>query len=780
MRTVIALCAVAILLTTSGALYPQERPTPTIAVVNFKNTSGSEALSYLDETISEYINTYLQATGRVDLVERGQLQEASLKELNLNLTDIVDAVTAAQLGRIVGAEFTIIGSFTKAGDALLVNARLIEVETAKAVPGAAAQERGREDELFNLLDRVSESLKKVILEGSGTSEPTETLSTLFIESNPPGASIYINGQSYGLTPKDIHNLKEGSYEVVLTREGYEPYVKMMNLSLGDEVPLTVDLNPQRGTLIIVSYPEEAEVYLDGNYQGKAKITIEDVLTGTHQVMLKKKGYHEEQRAVEVIYQETSTLEVTLKEKPGSLLVLSSPQGATVYLDDENRGVTPLTLSFVPPGEHTVKLTREGRGTHRETVTIRGEENTTVHVALSPNNPPKILSLTATPETIEAGATTTITCTATDPDGDTLSYTWSATGGSIQGERNKVTYKAPDEAGTYSARVTVTDNSAGLDTGELAIVVMADDLFRVVQNSKWGYIEKSGKIVIKPRFDDSRPFSEGLAAVRVDDRWGYIDKSGKIIIEPQFDWTYSFSEGLARVTVDDKSGYIDKSGKIVIKPRFDDSRPFSEGLAVVEIDEKYGYIDKSGKIIIEPQFKFAYSFSEGLACVLIDGYKGGFINTSGRFVIAPEFGFAYPFSEGLAAVRIEDHGDCMGYIDRTGRVVIRTRFDYAGPFSDGLAWVQSNAVIRYIDRSGRVVIEEQSERGWNLSDNSFSEGLLKVKIDGEWGYIDTSGRVVIEPQFDRADSFSEGLAWVKVGEKYGYIDRTGKYVWPPTN
>ena len=64
------------------------------------------------------------------------------------------------------------------------------------------------------------------------------------------------------------------------------------------------------------------------------------------------------------------------------------------------------------------------------------------------------------------------------------------------------------------------------------------------------------------------------------KYGFIDKSGKVVIEPQFDWVGAFSEGLARVKKDGKYGFIDKSGKVVIEPQFDEVRAFSEGLAKV--------------------------------------------------------------------------------------------------------------------------------------------------------------------------------------------------------
>ncbi|EDJ0203504.1 WG repeat-containing protein, partial [Campylobacter coli] len=50
----------------------------------------------------------------------------------------------------------------------------------------------------------------------------------------------------------------------------------------------------------------------------------------------------------------------------------------------------------------------------------------------------------------------------------------------------------------------------------------------------GFIDKSGKIVIEPIFDDIWDFREGLAGVKLNGKWGFIDKSGKIVIEPIFD------------------------------------------------------------------------------------------------------------------------------------------------------------------------------------------------------------------------------------------------------
>ena len=109
------------------------------------------------------------------------------------------------------------------------------------------------------------------------------------------------------------------------------------------------------------------------------------------------------------------------------------------------------------------------------------------------------------------------------------------------------------------------------------------LFPVKKNGKWGYIDRSGKIIIPPQFDYAWFFSEGLAPVKIGRKWGYIDKSGKIVIEPRFDWAESFSEGLAGVCIGNclpaiERGYMKFRGVYL---------------------GYWGYIDKSGKYIWEP-------------------------------------------------------------------------------------------------------------------------------------------------------------------------------------
>src|ERR1039457_6337748 len=78
-------------------------------------------------------------------------------------------------------------------------------------------------------------------------------------------------------------------------------------------------------------------------------------------------------------------------------------------------------------------------------------------------------------------------------------------------------------------------------------------------------------------------SAGLFPVNMGGKTGFINKEGKLIINPQYDNASNFYDGLALVTIGSKSGYIDKEGKTVINPQFDHGGGFSAG-AEYRIDE----------------------------------------------------------------------------------------------------------------------------------------------------------------------------------------------------
>lgn len=118
---------------------------------------------------------------------------------------------------------------------------------------------------------------------------------------------------------------------------------------------------------------------------------------------------------------------------------------------------------------------DSAGFYHVTVTVTdgggGEVMSQVTVAVRANEPPYINSLIADADWITPSGSLRATCAASDPDGDDLSYEWSASGGSITGTGAVVNWTAPGEAGIYDITVLVTDGQGGEDTGSIALSVV---------------------------------------------------------------------------------------------------------------------------------------------------------------------------------------------------------------------------------------------------------------------------------------------------------------------
>jgi hypothetical protein len=116
------------------------------------------------------------------------------------------------------------------------------------------------------------------------------------------------------------------------------------------------------------------------------------------------------------------------------------------------------------------------GTYTVTVTVDdgkgGSMQASLPITVGANQSPAISELVASPSGILYGGSTTLTCMATDPDGDVVRYSWSASEGSITGVGNRVTWVAPNKGGNYNVTVVVSDGKGGETRGDVMVTVSA--------------------------------------------------------------------------------------------------------------------------------------------------------------------------------------------------------------------------------------------------------------------------------------------------------------------
>ncbi|MCR4439933.1 MAG: FlgO family outer membrane protein [bacterium] len=101
-----------------------------IAVLPFASKGiGRELgqIDLLDKVITELVNL-----NRFKVIERAQLEKI-LAEQQLGMSGVLDASTAAQIGKGIGVDAVMIGSITQGGNSVTIDARLIDTETATII-----------------------------------------------------------------------------------------------------------------------------------------------------------------------------------------------------------------------------------------------------------------------------------------------------------------------------------------------------------------------------------------------------------------------------------------------------------------------------------------------------------------------------------------------------------------------------------------------------------------------------------------------------------------------
>ena len=331
----------------------------------------------------------------------------------------------------------------------------------------------------------------------------------------------------------------------------------------------------------------------------------------------------------------------------------------------------------------------------------------------------------------------------------------------------------DSAENFSegfARVKLNDLFGFIDkTGKLVVPIMYEaarsfheGMAWVALDGKGGFIDTTGTLVVPLKYEGSRDFHEGLARVTLDGKRGFVDKTG-IEIAPVYDNAADYSDGMSAVQKDGKWGAIDSSGNVVVEIKYDGIQDFREGMAWVELDGKRGFVDTTGTFVTAIIYEDASSFFEGLARVTLDG-KRGFIDKTGTEIVPPMYEDAESFIEGMSRVML---GGSWGFIDASGTEVVPPTYSGANAFHEGLARIVLDNKCGFIDKTGAEVVPPIYQNSGN-----FCEGMARVRLDGKWGFIDKTGAVAGEIKYDEVVDFCEGMAQVRLGEKWGFIDKTG--------
>jgi TolB-like protein len=146
---------------------------PRIAVLYFDNSSASPTLDPLKTGLADMLTTDLVAAAELRVVEREKLNSV-LKELKLQQDGGIDPTTAQRVGKLLGAEYLLMGSFFELMSQLRIDCRIVNVETGEIVKsfGITGKPNDFMDLERHLVSRIAGCLAPAP-DGSESSQPLQ-------------------------------------------------------------------------------------------------------------------------------------------------------------------------------------------------------------------------------------------------------------------------------------------------------------------------------------------------------------------------------------------------------------------------------------------------------------------------------------------------------------------------------------------------------------------------------------------------------------------------------
>ena len=176
--------------------------------------------------------------------------------------------------------------------------------------------------------------------------------TLRVVSNPPGASVTVDGEYRGQTPMDLALASNSRHQLRFFMDGYSTVERAVDVRAGDLRDMNVELTPVFGKVAISSSPADAQVFIDGALAGTAGQTF-TLPTRSHSIVVRKAGYED--------YQTTIVPSSKLKQSVRAVLLTGEQARWSNVPAEITHGAGGKMLLMRPNAEFTMGSSRREQG-----------------------------------------------------------------------------------------------------------------------------------------------------------------------------------------------------------------------------------------------------------------------------------------------------------------------------------------------------------------------------------------------------------------------------------
>lgn len=198
---------------------------------------------------------------------------------------------------------------------------------------------------------------------------TPSWAPVSVTSDPPGATVSVDGVGVGVTPVELE-LTAGERALELTLAGHNAWRDRIMVVADEPQTLpAVALQPADGRIELASQPSDASISVNGEYRGRTPMSLRLRPGRAHAITVAKPGYETATRELSVDADSGRVLSIDLVEIYGEVDIQSAPEGADIFVNGERVGATPNRLELLAV-DHTIEVRADGFAPETREITPR--------------------------------------------------------------------------------------------------------------------------------------------------------------------------------------------------------------------------------------------------------------------------------------------------------------------------------------------------------------------------------------------------------------------------
>ena len=156
------------------------------------------------------------------------------------------------------------------------------------------------------------------------------------------------------------SISAGNRKIELRFDRYFPIEKEIFVNGKGEIQeYSFDLDPSWADVSISTEPVDVSIFNGNERLGNTPSTIQ-LIQGKNTLSLRKSGYKDYEIQLDIVAQDSVSLEsLILSRLDVPLEIISEPEGASININDEYRGLTPMEIMLEPLVEHKILISKPG-------------------------------------------------------------------------------------------------------------------------------------------------------------------------------------------------------------------------------------------------------------------------------------------------------------------------------------------------------------------------------------------------------------------------------------